>query len=278
MSERKAINKYYPPDYDPSKVPKTKNKSKAAIKVRLLAPFSMRCLKCDEYISSSRKFNATKEDTKEKYLDIKIFRFHIRCPICNNAICFRTHPQSSGFVLDSGAKRNFEPKTQNIPVHETEDEILERLLKEDQENKKYQELKENRKKNPFWKQNTDLKNGDGNLSENLGDKLLEQQKQHEMMEHLEYLQKKNAKLQQREKGLHDAELGDISFDNKLSSEDKLIKDAFKNFKSNAGDEPIDSLKRLLTQKKPLVIKKPKLNLTKKDTKPTLVDYSSSDDD
>ncbi|EGV66417.1 DUF572-domain-containing protein [Yamadazyma tenuis ATCC 10573] len=230
MSERKAINKYYPPDYDPSKVPKAKKNKDIAIKVRLSAPFSMRCLKCDEYISSSRKFNARKEDTKEKYLGIKIFRFYLRCPICNNEISFKTHPQSSGFVLETGAKRNFEPKNKVVvPVQETQDEILERLLKEDQENKKFQESREQRKKNPFWKENN-LKKGAGDLTENLGEKLQEQQRQYEINEQLEYLQAKQSKLLEKEAKLKSTP-SEVPKETepKQISEDKLVSEAFTTF-------------------------------------------------
>ena len=50
MSERKVLNKYYPPDFDPSKVPKSKVKRNATFEIRLMAPCNMRCTTCGEYI------------------------------------------------------------------------------------------------------------------------------------------------------------------------------------------------------------------------------------
>jgi hypothetical protein len=48
-------------------------------KVRLMAPFSMRCESCGEYIYKGKKFNARKETVEgERYLSIQIFRFYIR--------------------------------------------------------------------------------------------------------------------------------------------------------------------------------------------------------
>lgn len=198
MSERKGINKYYPPDWDPSKVVKKKKSGNNAIKVRLNTPFSMRCLKCNEYISSLRKFNAKKEYTNEKYLSIKIIRFHITCPRCNNNITFKTNPQTADYVTESGAVRNYEPKTKVADVpkdrEETEEEILLRLEREEKEDESYQQLKEKRKKNPFWKKQESLKDQDGDLMENLERRLVDQQKQQEIQDSLIKLQTKSAAI------------------------------------------------------------------------------------
>ena len=42
MGERKVLNKYYPPDFDPAKVPRRKMAKDRQYKVRLMAPFNMR--------------------------------------------------------------------------------------------------------------------------------------------------------------------------------------------------------------------------------------------
>ena len=183
MSERKAINKWYPPDYDPSQLPKKKPKQNGnqTIKIRMMAPYSMRCLKCDEYIGERRSFNARKEVTQEKYLNTKIIRFYINCPGCNNTITFKTDPKNAGYTPEGGAVRNFEKKKQ--PQTETEDDLLDRLQKEEEEDKKFKELQEKRKKNPFWKeQSTGM--------ENLEKRLQEQQKQQVLNEQLEAIQSK----------------------------------------------------------------------------------------
>lgn len=43
MSERKVIQKYFPPDFDPSKIPRGKRAKNKQQVVRLMAPFSMKC-------------------------------------------------------------------------------------------------------------------------------------------------------------------------------------------------------------------------------------------
>ncbi|CAK7902541.1 splicing factor Yju2p [[Candida] anglica] len=202
MSERKGINKYYPPDYDPSKVPKRQKVGNQDLKIRMMAPYSMRCLKCNEYIAERRKFNAKKEITKETYMNVKIIRFHITCPRCNNSITFKTSPQTAGYVPESGAVRNYEPMKKVADIvpkdrAETEDEILERLEKEELEDQSYQMIKEKRKRNPFWQKDEGLKGGDGDIMANLEKKLQQQQKEHEINEHLEQLQARQEHIRQQ---------------------------------------------------------------------------------
>jgi hypothetical protein len=74
-----------------------------------MAPFSMRCTNCHDYIYKGKKFNARKETTNEEYLSIKIFRFYIRCPRCAAEITFKTDPKNTDYVCENGALRNFEP-------------------------------------------------------------------------------------------------------------------------------------------------------------------------
>lgn len=196
MSERKAINKWYPPDYDPSKVPKKeKSRNAAANKSRLMLPFSMKCLQCNEYIAARRKFNARKETTNEKYMGFKIIKFHIKCPRCSNSIVFRTDPALAGFAPVEGGVRNYESlaKEPKIKPMETEDEILSRLEKEEEESKKYKEQQERRKKNPFWQGRNDTSS---DVMVNLEEKLAKQQEEQEMHDHLVYLQAKANRLQE----------------------------------------------------------------------------------
>lgn len=178
MSERKAINKWYPPDYDPSKIPKrAKKNANQPIKIRMMAPYSMRCLKCDEYIGARRSFNARKEITNEKYLNIKIIRFYITCPGCNNTITFKTDPKNAGYTPEEGAVRNYE----KAKPTETEDDILARLQKEEEEDQKYHLLQAKRKKNPFWNEQT--------LGmENLEQRLKEQHHHQKLDQQLEAIQ------------------------------------------------------------------------------------------
>jgi len=112
MSERKVLNKYYPPDFDPTKIPKVRRPKSAkagVFSIRLMAPFNMRCNTCGEYIYKGKKFNSRKETVEnENYLGLHIFRFYIKCPRCIAEIAFKTDPMNTDYELEAGATRNFE--------------------------------------------------------------------------------------------------------------------------------------------------------------------------
>ncbi|KAF3143719.1 hypothetical protein TWF703_010125 [Orbilia oligospora] len=113
MSERKVLTKWYPPDFDPSKIKRSKAPKQAGPKsqtVRLMAPFGMRCTSCGEYIYKGRKFNARKEHTDE-----------------NSEIVFKTDPKNMDYECEKGAVRNFEPWRDQKAIEETEEERLNRL-------------------------------------------------------------------------------------------------------------------------------------------------------
>ncbi|KAK7544888.1 CWC16 protein [Phyllosticta citribraziliensis] len=143
MSERKVLTKYYPPDFDPSKITRTRKPKDAGPKsqtVRLMAPFSMKCVSCGEFIYKGRKFNARKETTDEKYYAIQIFRFYIRCTRCSSTITFKTDPKHMDYECERGAKRNFEPWRESKLAEETEEERLDRLEREEAERDAMAEL------------------------------------------------------------------------------------------------------------------------------------------
>jgi len=109
MSERKVLNKYYPPDFDPSKLPRAKRSKTRQFTIRLMAPCNMRCKTCGEYIYKGKKFNARKEDVEgETYLGMQIYRFYIKCTKCLREITFKTDPANADYELEHGAIQNFE--------------------------------------------------------------------------------------------------------------------------------------------------------------------------
>ncbi|CAG9462905.1 unnamed protein product [Pedinophyceae sp. YPF-701] len=125
MGERKVLNKYYPPDFDPSKLPKMKkfNKPGEQMVVRMMQPFSLQCLGCGSFIYKGTKFNCRKEDViGEDYLGIQIIRFYFRCLTCGNEITYKTDPKNGDYVCEHGGKRNYEPWREN--------EMKKRLMEE----------------------------------------------------------------------------------------------------------------------------------------------------
>lgn len=112
MGERKVLNKYFPPDFDPSKIPRTK---KADINpnfvVRMMLPMTVRCNTCGEYMYKGKKFNSRKENVdgpEGEYLGIPIFRFYFKCSSCSAEFTIKTDPKNMDYAIEHGAKRNFE--------------------------------------------------------------------------------------------------------------------------------------------------------------------------
>lgn len=139
MSERKVLQKYYPPDFDPRDIsrrrgPKGENSGPRIQTVRLMAPFSMKCMTCGEFIYKGRKFNSRKETNMEqKYLNIQIFQFHIKCTRCSAEIIFRTDPKNNDYAMVRGAVRNMEPWRNKVAEEESVDDRLDRLEREEAE-------------------------------------------------------------------------------------------------------------------------------------------------
>jgi len=115
MGERKVLNKYFPPDFDPSIIPrkrKTKEDKLNVQKVRMMLPMSIRCSTCGNYISKGTKFNSRKEDVQGeegKYLGIQIFRFYFHCTRCGSELTMKTDPKNSDYEVEFGCTRNYEP-------------------------------------------------------------------------------------------------------------------------------------------------------------------------
>jgi len=140
MSERKVLNKYYPVDFDASLIPRAKKPKNEQYKVRMMCPFSVRCLSCGEYIGAGKKFNCRKETViGEEYLGIKIFRFYFRCTRCSREITIKTDPENSDYICEFGATRNYE----SVLNEGAEKEALKKKKKEEEEGDAMKQL-ENR--------------------------------------------------------------------------------------------------------------------------------------
>lgn len=140
MGERKVLNKYFPPDFDPAKLPKGKRAQNNEMKVRMMLPFSLRCTTCGVFMYKGTKFNTRKEDViGENYLGIQVFRFYFRCSKCSAEITFKTDPKNSDYVAEFGATRNYEPTLANAAAEEEA-----RLAREEEEKGNAMKALENR--------------------------------------------------------------------------------------------------------------------------------------
>ncbi|RDA86545.1 hypothetical protein CP532_1889 [Ophiocordyceps camponoti-leonardi (nom. inval.)] len=137
MSERKVLQKYYPPGFDYREVPRGRGQKSNEPRwqtVRVMAPFTMRCMTCGEFIYRGTKFNARKEtNPEEKYFAIQVVFLHIKCTRCSAAITFRTDPKNNDYAMVKGAVRNMEPWRNRQAENETTEERLDRLEMEEAE-------------------------------------------------------------------------------------------------------------------------------------------------
>lgn len=139
FANRFFIQKYYPPTFDPRELTrrrgrKAENSGPRIQTVRLMAPFSMKCMTCGEFIYKGRKFNSRKEtNLEQRYLNIQIFQFHIKCTRCSAEIIFRTDPKNNDYAMVKGAVRNMEPWRNKAAEEESVDDRLDRLEREEAE-------------------------------------------------------------------------------------------------------------------------------------------------
>ena len=194
MSERKVLTKYYPPDFDPSKITRTPRHLRPTgprlLTVRLMAPFGMKCTACGEYIYKGRKFNARKETTEEKYLNIPIYRFYIRCTRCSGEITFKTDPKNMDYTCERGAKRNFEiwREGRSEEVEETDEQRLDRLEREEAEELEVQER---------------------NAMEELEQKMMDSKKEMQVADALDNIMTRNARIERGERAGEEAALATV---------------------------------------------------------------------
>jgi len=101
MGDHKCMNEYYPPDFDPTKLPRLRSipgqGRDKILEIRTMLPWNIRCNTCGHYMHRGTKFNARVEAAtdKPKYLEyVTIRRFYMTCTNCISTITFLTDPEA----------------------------------------------------------------------------------------------------------------------------------------------------------------------------------------
>ncbi|KAF8782036.1 coiled-coil domain-containing protein 130 homolog [Argiope bruennichi] len=141
MAERKAVNKYYPPDWTPNKGSINKFRGTHALRerarklhmgiliIRFEMPFNIWCNGCENHIGMGVRYNAEKTKVG-MYYTTPIYKFRMKCHLCTNHFEIQTDPANLDYVILNGARRQerrWDP-TQNEQVVPEEKEVSKKLM------------------------------------------------------------------------------------------------------------------------------------------------------
>ncbi|KAG0265096.1 hypothetical protein BGZ95_003420 [Linnemannia exigua] len=116
MADRKATNKYYPPDWDPSKGSINKHVGQHPLRdrarkldqgiliVRFELPYSIWCNGCNKSAATGVRYNAEKK-TIGKYYSTPILSFRMKCHLCSSWFEIQTDPKNAAYKVTAGARR-----------------------------------------------------------------------------------------------------------------------------------------------------------------------------
>lgn len=125
MAERKAQNKYYPPEFNwkihgsinkfSKSNPLKHNPQKSGdphdgsgcSKVRFEMPFNIWCTGCEKHIAMGVRYNSEKKKIGN-YYSTPIFQFTMKCHLCPSMIVICTDPKNTEYQIIIGARKRIE--------------------------------------------------------------------------------------------------------------------------------------------------------------------------
>lgn len=220
MGERKGQNKYYPPDFD-YKVHKSlagyhgqhplreraRKMDQGILIIRFEMPYNIWCDGCNNHIGMGVRYNAEKSKDG-MYYTTPIYKFRMKCHLCDNHFEIKTDPANHDYVIISGARR----KEQRWDPHENE-----QIVPEDRATQKQLAL------NAMYK----LEHGEedrtkGQLKQSTISQILEHRESHKDDFALNQLARKQ--FRETKKSVKAEQLKDDSFTKKYGLDIKLLKE------------------------------------------------------
>mmetsp|Transcript_15883 Transcript_15883/g.62054 ORF Transcript_15883/g.62054 Transcript_15883/m.62054 type:complete len:325 (-) Transcript_15883:67-1041(-) len=134
MADRKAVNKYYPPDWEPKHGSVNKYHGQHPLRdrarkldqgiliIRFEMPYNVWCDSCEAHIGKGVRFNAEKKQAGT-YFSTKIWSFRMKCPHCKHWMEVRTDPENRDYKMVSGVRRKVEtwaPEADTAAAHAEE--------------------------------------------------------------------------------------------------------------------------------------------------------------
>eukprot|EP00050_Salpingoeca_kvevrii_P011668 m.17062 g.17062 ORF g.17062 m.17062 type:complete len:344 (-) comp3565_c0_seq1:30-1061(-) len=119
MSDRKAVNKYYPPEWHPGMGSVNQMRGQHPLRdrarklhlgiliVRFEMPWHIWCEGCGAHVGRGVRYNAEKSKAG-KYYTTTIWQFKMKCHLCPNYIVIETDPKNDDYRVVSGGKRKNE--------------------------------------------------------------------------------------------------------------------------------------------------------------------------
>lgn len=116
MAERKATNKYYPPEWNPSKGSintfrgshplreRARKLDQGILVIRFELPFNVWCDGCNNHLGMGVRYNSEKSKIG-MYYSTPIYQFRMKCHLCDNHFVIKTDPQNLDYIVVSGARR-----------------------------------------------------------------------------------------------------------------------------------------------------------------------------
>ncbi|KAI3963374.1 hypothetical protein MKW98_022796 [Papaver atlanticum] len=106
-----VLNTYFPPDFDPTKLPRRSRYCKKLQRVIMKLPVSIWCKNCGNHINRGTKFSSRKEGVAvgETDLGIQISRFHFKCTRCEAELVMKSGPKNSDYIFEFGTTTYFQP-------------------------------------------------------------------------------------------------------------------------------------------------------------------------